>query len=135
MAGELAGKKILLVDDDRDILTAMQATLVELGAEVVTASDGNAAIEQNKAAAPDVVVLDMMLPKRSGFLVMENIKKGKKRTDAPRVIMITGNQGSRHKTYAESLGVDVYLNKPFRMEKLIESVKKLTGVATPAAQQ
>jgi DNA-binding response OmpR family regulator len=127
MAGELTGKKILLVDDDRDILAAMEAALADMGLEILTAADGNAAIEQAEHAHPDVVVLDMMLPKRSGFLVMEKLKKGKKRTDPPRIIMITGNQGTRHKVYAESLGVDVYLNKPFRMERLIDSVKKLMG--------
>jgi len=127
MAEELAGRKILLVDDDKDILAAMQVALADLGLEIFTAFDGDAAVKQAQSAQPDVVVLDMMLPKRSGFLVMENLKKGKKKTDPPRVIMITGNQGSRHKTYAESLGVDVYLNKPFRMEKLIEAVKKLLG--------
>ena len=125
MAGEPAAKKILLVDDDRDILTAMQAALADLKADILIATDGNEAISQADLKSPDVVVLDMMLPKRSGFLVMEKLKKGKKRTDPPRVIMITGNLGSRHKTYAESLGVDAYLNKPFRMEKLIEAVKKL----------
>jgi len=125
MAGEPSGKKILLVDDDRDILTAMQAALADLQADILIATDGNEAISQADLKAPDVVVLDMMLPKRSGFLVMEKLKKGKKRTDPPRVIMITGNLGSRHKTYAESLGVDAYLNKPFRMEKLVEAVKKL----------
>ena len=127
MAGELAGKKILLVDDDRDILAAMQAALADMGPDILTAGDGNSAIEQATSEHPDLVVLDMMLPKRSGFLVMENLKKGKKRTDPPRVIMITGNQGSRHKVYAESLGIDVYLNKPFRMEKLLDAVKKLLG--------
>ncbi len=127
MAGELAGKTILIVDDDRDILAAMTATLQELGPTIFTASDGNDAITQAQANPPDLVVLDMMLPKRSGFLVMEKLKAGKKRTDPPRVIMVTGNQGMRHKTYAESLGVDLYLNKPFRMEKLVESVKKLLG--------
>ena len=132
MAGELAGKKVLLVDDDRDIMAAMQAALEELGPQILVASDGNSAIEQATSAHPDLVVLDMMLPKRSGFLVMENLKKGKKRTDPPRVIMITGNQGARHKVYAESLGVDVYLNKPFRMEKLLDAVKKL--LSPPAAE-
>jgi len=127
MAGELAGKKVLVVDDDRDILAAIQTALADLGPEVFVASDGDNAIKQAETAQPDVVVLDMMLPKRSGFLVMEKLKKGKKRTDLPRVIMITGNQGSRHKTYAESLGVDIYLNKPFRMEKLIDSIKKLVS--------
>jgi DNA-binding response OmpR family regulator len=76
-------------------------------------------------------VLDQMMPKRSGFLVMEGLKRGKQRTDPPRVIMITGNLGSRHKVYAESLGVDVYLNKPFHMERLVESVLKLLGAPPP----
>ena len=125
MAGELTGKKILLVDDDRDILAAMQATLEEMGPTLIIACDGDDAVKQAEEQSPDLIVLDQMLPKRSGLLVMEKLKRGKKRTDSPRVIMITGNQGTRHKTYAESLGVDVYLNKPFRMERLIEAVKKL----------
>jgi DNA-binding response OmpR family regulator len=125
MAGELAGKKVLLVDDDRDILAAMQAALADLGPQILTALDGDEAIRQAEQSAPDLVVLDQMLPKRSGLLVMEKLKRGKKRTDPPRVIMITGNQGTRHKIYAESLGVDVYLNKPFRMDRLVDSVKSL----------
>jgi len=125
MAEKLAGKKLLLVDDDRDILSAMVACLSETGAEIFTAGDGNEAIIQAEQHQPDLVVLDMMLPKRGGFVVLEKLKRGKKRTDPPRVIMITGNQGARHKVYAESQGVEVYLNKPFRMDKLLESVKKL----------
>jgi len=121
----MAGKKILLVDDDRDILASMQAALADLGPEIFTASDGNEAIAQAETHQPDLVVLDMMLPKRSGFLVLERLKRGKKRTDPPRVVMVTGNQGSRHKVYAESLGAEVYLNKPFRMERLIEAARKL----------
>jgi DNA-binding response OmpR family regulator len=122
---EQAAKTILLVDDDRDILTAMKMALEEAGYKILTCADGNDAIQQAETARPDLVVLDMMLPKRSGFLVMEKLKRGKKRTDPPRVIMITGNQGVRHKTYAEGLGVDAYLNKPFRMERLLETVKKI----------
>lgn len=125
MPGELEGKTILLVDDDRDILATMSAALSDMGPQIFTAQNGNDALTEAGKHNPDLVVLDMMLPGRSGFLVMEKLKRGKKRTDPPRVIMITGNQGARHKVYAESLGVDVYLNKPFRMEKLLESVKKL----------
>jgi DNA-binding response OmpR family regulator len=125
MAGELDGRTILIVDDDRDILATMEAALSELGPTILTAEDGNAALLQAEEKDPDLVVLDMMLPKRSGFLVMQKLKHGKKRSDPPRVIMITGNLGSRHKIYAESLGVDVYLNKPFRIEKLVETVKGL----------
>jgi DNA-binding response OmpR family regulator len=129
MPGELAGKTILLVDDDRDILTAMKAALDELGPSLFIATNGDEALIQAQEHNPDLVVLDMMLPKRSGFLVMEKLKRGKKKTDPPHVIMVTGNEGARHKVYAESLGVEVYLNKPFRMEKLLDSVKGLLGVA------
>jgi len=119
------GKKILLVDDDRDILSAMQIAMEDMDVEILTAQDGNTAVTLAEEHLPDLVVLDMMLPKRSGFLVMEKLKRGKKRGDPPRIIMITGNQGSRHKVYAESLGVDKYLNKPFRMERLLEAVQEM----------
>ncbi len=127
MSDELSGKKILLVDDDRDILTTMQTALEDLGPEILMATDGNEALTLARDEEPDLVVLDMMLPKRSGFLVMEKLKQGRKRTDPPRVIMVTANQGSRHKMYAQSLGVDEYLNKPFRMEKLVEATRRLLG--------
>ena len=131
MAEELVGKKLLLVDDDPDILTAMQAALADTGATIETASDGDQAIDKIARGTPDLVVLDMMLPKRSGFLVMERLKRARKAEDRPRVIMITGNQGTRHRVYAETLGIDVYLNKPFRMEKLVSSIKELlTKVAS-----
>jgi len=124
---EQAGKAVLLVDDDHDILTAMKMALDGSGYRILTSTDGNDAIWQAEVSHPDLVVLDMMLPKRSGFLVLEKLKRGKKRTDPPRIIMITGNQGVRHRAYAESLGVDLYLNKPFRMERLVESVKNILG--------
>ena len=125
MPGELDGKTILLVDDDKDILASMEAALSELGPTLLTAGDGNEAVVQANEHRPDLVVLDMMLPKRSGFLVMENLRRSRKPEERPKVIMITGNEGSRHKIYAESLGVNAYINKPFRMEKLIEAVKSL----------
>lgn len=125
MSNELDGKKILLVDDDTDILAAMQAALADTGATLDTATDGNTAVEKATSDSPDLVILDMMLPKRSGFLVMERLKKGRKPEDPPRVIMVTGNQGSRHRVYAETLGVSMYLTKPFRMDKLIKAVKDM----------
>ena len=125
MAGELDGKTILLVDDDKDILEAIQSVLSDLGPTIVTASDGNTAITEAETHSPDLVILDMMLPKRSGFLVMEKLKGGKKASDPPQIIMITGNQGVRHKSYAESLGVSAYINKPFRMDKLLDTVRKV----------
>ncbi len=126
MTKSLEGKNILLVDDDREMLDALVTVLSDTGATLKTAADGNAAVETAEEFDPDLVVLDAMLPKRSGFLVLEKLKgPGKKRGAKPFVIMITGNAGKRHQVWAESLGVDGYLNKPFRMERLIESVEKL----------
>jgi DNA-binding response OmpR family regulator len=130
---QLEGKKILLVDDDNDILTSMQAAFEPTGATVETANNGNKAVELAERNQPDLVVLDMMLPGRSGFLVLEKIKSKKPKNAKPFVIMITGNQGARHKMYAESLGVSEYFNKPVKLDKLIASAERLLGPdAAPA---
>jgi DNA-binding response OmpR family regulator len=126
----LDGKRILLVDDDPDILTSMQAAFEPTGATVETANNGNKAVEIAEKSQPDLVVLDMMLPGRSGFLVLEKIKAKKPRNAKPHVIMITGNQGARHKMYAESLGVSEYFNKPVKLDKLIASAEKLLAAPT-----
>ena len=126
----LQGKKILLVDDDPDIVTSITAALADSNADIRSCRDGSKAVEEFASFNPDLVVLDMMLPGKSGFLVLERIKpRGAKH---PKVIMITGNPGSRHKQYAGTLGVDVYLNKPFRMERLTTAIEQLLGAA-PAA--
>ena len=132
MATPLDGKRILLVDDDNDILTAMQAAFEPTGAQVETATNGNKAVELAEKNDPDVVVLDMMLPGRSGFLVLEKIKARKPRNAKPYVIMITGNQGGRHKMYAETLGVSEYFTKPVKMDKLIATAERLVGGSAPA---
>ncbi len=128
MSLSFAGKNVLIVEDDPDMMTALTTVIDETGATIETAADGNAAIERAEKFSPDLVILDAMLPKRSGFLVLEKLKSGKKKGDKPRIIMITGNEGKRHQAWAESLGVDGYLNKPFRMERLLESMEKLLTV-------
>src|SRR3954462_8416975 len=131
MSDSLKEKRILLVDDDQDILTSMQAAFEPTGATIEMASNGNKAVELVEKNAPDLVVLDMMLPGRRGFLVLEKIKSKKPKNAKPFVIMITGNQGGRHKMYAESLGVSEYFNKPVKLDKLIASAEKL--LTTPVA--
>jgi len=133
----LSGKRILMVDDDQDILTTMQAAFEPLGPTIETASNGNKAVEMAEKNPPDLIILDMMLPGRSGFLVLEKIqfeksKAKKPRSSPPLVIMITGNQGSRHKMYAETLGASEYFIKPVKLDKLIATAERLLG-ATPAA--
>ncbi|MGH7213435.1 MAG: response regulator [Tepidisphaeraceae bacterium] len=125
MSENLNQKRVLLVDDDNDILTSMQAAFEPTGALIETANNGNKAVELAEKNDPDLVVLDMMLPGRSGFLVLEKIKAKKPRNAKPYIIMITGNQGARHKMYAESLGVSEYFTKPVKMDKLIQTAEKL----------
>jgi DNA-binding response OmpR family regulator len=119
-----AGKKrILLVDDDYEIIESMRLALESRGYQILVARDGNQGLAMAEREDPDLMILDMMMPKRSGFLVLEKLRRS--RPVPLRVIMITANEGSRHKVYAEMLGVDEYLRKPFAMDRLLESVAKL----------
>lgn len=118
-----SGKRILLVDDDNEIVESMRTVLESRGYEILVAKDGNQGLVMAESESPDLVVLDMMMPKRSGFLVLEKLRRS--RPDPLRVIMITANEGSRHKAYAEMLGVDDYIRKPFAMDRLLESVDRL----------
>jgi len=65
----------------------------------------------------------MMMPKRSGFLVLEQLRRS--RPVPVKVVMITANEGSRHRAYAEMLGVDDYIRKPFAMDRLLATVQRL----------
>ena len=114
----LLGRSILVVDDDPDIRELMCLALESEGASVQLAEDGDQAITALKTATPEVVVLDMMLPQRSGFLVMEEIMRIQR---PPPVIMVTANEGRRHQAYAESLGVSAYLHKPVPMTLLMDT--------------
>jgi DNA-binding response OmpR family regulator len=118
-----ASKRILLVDDDQEIVESMRTVLETRGYQILVARDGNQGLVMAESEEPDLVVLDMMMPKRSGFLVLEKLRRS--RPDPMRVIMITANEGSRHKAYAEMLGVDDYIRKPFAMDRLLESVDRL----------
>ena len=126
MAEEKSGKqpqRILIVDDDHEIVESVKFALETKGYSVLVARDGNQGLAMAEREDPDLVILDMMMPKRSGFLVLEKLRRT--RPVPLRVIMITANEGSRHKAYAEMLGVDDYIRKPFAMDRLMESVDRL----------
>lgn len=120
--GRLEEVRVLIVDDDRDVLESVDAAFQSEGALTLTATDGDAAVDICNEDPPDIVILDMMLPKRSGFLALEKIKG---REDSPIVIMITANDGKRHQAYGESLGVDAYLLKPVPLSRLLDTAVEL----------
>jgi DNA-binding response OmpR family regulator len=116
-------RRVLIVDDDGEIVESVRYALDVKGYEVLVARDGNQGLAMAEREDPDLVILDMMMPKRSGFLVLEKLRRT--RPVPMKVIMITANEGSRHKAYAEMLGVDDYIRKPFAMDRLMESVSRL----------
>jgi len=118
-----SAKRVLIVDDDNEIVESVRFALEQRGYQVLVARDGNQGLSMAEREDPDLVILDMMMPKRSGFLVLEKLRRS--RPVPLRVVMITANEGSRHKAYAEMLGVDDYIRKPFAMDRLMESVEKL----------
>jgi DNA-binding response OmpR family regulator len=127
MPAKLDGRSVLVVDDDPDIVTSVKLAFQSSGAQVTTARDGNQAVELAKSNDPDLIVLDMMMPKRSGFLVMQSIKPQREAGTRPYVIMITANEGKRHEAYAKQLGVDGYMTKPFSIDRLLARACELLG--------
>jgi DNA-binding response OmpR family regulator len=123
-----ANRTILIVDDDMELSDGLRMLLEKQGFRVMQARDGQQGTHMVYQHHPDLVILDMMMPRMGGYPVLEHFR-GK--TDAPPIIMITANEGSRHKAYAEYLGVVDYIRKPFAMERLIEAVHK--GLAAKAA--
>jgi DNA-binding response OmpR family regulator len=123
-------KTILVVDDDMELSDGLRAVLEKQGFRVLQARDGQQGKQLVYQHHPDLVILDMMMPRMGGYPVLEHFR-GK--PEAPPIIMITANEGSRHKAYAEYLGVVDYIRKPFAMERLLESVHK--GLAQAEAQK
>ena len=119
-------EKILIVDDDPDVVTAITIMLKDEAPKCTldSAGDGRKVSEKWEEFKPTVIILDMMLPGRSGFLAIEDIRKVSSESERPVIIMITGNLGSRHKTYAKCLGVADYILKPFRLTTLMASIVK-----------
>src|SRR5436190_11064889 len=124
-------KTILIVDDDLELSDGLRVVLERLGHRVIQARDGQQGKNLIYQQRPDLVILDMMMPKMGGYPVLEHFR-GK--SDAPPIIMITANEGSRHKAYAEYLGVVDYIRKPFAMERLLEAVDKALTAKAPSAK-
>jgi DNA-binding response OmpR family regulator len=123
-------KTILLVDDDMELSDGVRVILEKQGYRVMQARDGQQCKQMIYQHHPDLVILDMMMPRMGGYPVLEHFRD---KSEAPPIIMITANEGSRHKAYAEFLGVVDYIRKPFAMERLLEAVNK--GLAGKTDEQ
>ncbi len=124
-------KKVLIVDDDQSMIRTMTDALEPLGYEISSARDGNHGLACIEFYRPDLVILDLMMPRRSGLLVLEGMRELDEYIPA---IMVTGNEGNRHRNYAEILGVDAYLTKPIRIELLVRTVKRVIEQSTAESE-
>jgi DNA-binding response OmpR family regulator len=122
MPNRFANRTIAIVDDDPDILQSMELAFRHEGARVLTATDGLGGLHLLREEKPDLLVLDMMLPRSSGLLVLEKMQE--EHLSLP-VIMVTANQGKRHREFALGVGASRYLLKPISLVRLLETAESL----------
>jgi DNA-binding response OmpR family regulator len=115
--------RVLVVDDDRQFLEATRAMLEEHGYEVIAAHDGTDGLRQAERESPDLIVLDLMMPRRSGFGVLDHV--GHPGRPGPWIVVVTANDELRHEAIARAKGADVFLKKPFEMCELLQAVDGL----------
>jgi DNA-binding response OmpR family regulator len=117
----VAPQTILVIDDDPDICGHLQMILEDSGFRVITAGDGQTGLTRASHDRPNLVIVDMMMPKMSGFVVLERLKQ---RQGMP-VIMLTANGSEQQRAFAEFLGVDAYLTKPAGTKIILDHVRQL----------
>jgi DNA-binding response OmpR family regulator len=120
--------RILVVDDEPDIRRLVQVILADAGHDVVCVGDGNAALDAVSREHPDLVVLDVMMPKKDGFMVLKDMRATGVR-DSTRVLLLTARTAEVDWLRGYKLGADLYLTKPFENEELVEAVETLLGMS------
>jgi DNA-binding response OmpR family regulator len=116
----IAKKRVLLVDDDPELLESVRIALTMRGYEVLTACDGAEALARVERDRPDLLVLDLVMPRRSGLTVLDRMRCTAMRSMP--IIMMTATDEERHRDAAKLRGVSVFLSKPFAIELLLTEV-------------
>ena len=122
------GKRILIVDDEPNIVTSLEYLMKREGFEVQVAVDGEAGLKAAAASAPDLVLLDIMLPKMNGFEVCERLR-AHPASRGMKIVMLTAKGRQADTARGMAAGADLYVTKPFSTRELVAQVKQL--LATP----
>ena len=117
------GKRILLVEDEKNIILGVRTCLDAVGYEVEVAENGEEAMELIEQGHPDLILLDLMLPKVNGFEVLESLKTDPGTGSIP-VVVLTAKAEEEDRLRATELGADAYMTKPFRPQELWDVLKK-----------
>lgn len=117
-------KKILIIEDEPDAVTFLKMHLETHGYEVLTALDGKEGYKLARAKAPDLILLDLMLPVVDGFWVCEMIKTDKKYSGMP-IIVLTARSANNDLEVARKCGADDYVVKPFEFDDLLVKIRRI----------
>jgi len=115
----IAPVKVLVVDDDPTIRDGVEAALKLEGYDVLVASDGTEGVLRAELEHPNIILLDVLMPRRSGYSLLDRLAG---QIGRPRLIVMTGSDTDRHKALALARGADAFLPKPFEMESLLKIV-------------
>jgi len=116
-------KKILIVEDEESLLKLESILLTSKGYEVRGVANGKAALEAVAEEAPDLILLDIMLPEIDGFEVCRRIKENPATSSIP-IIMLTAKKSREDMARGESVGADWYITKPFKSAMVIETIQR-----------
>lgn len=122
--------KILIVDDEPNIVLSLEFLMKKAGYEVRTAADGEAALEAITAECPDLILLDVMMPRKNGYEVCQAIRENPAWKDT-RIIMLTAKGRDVEREKGLALGADDYITKPFSTQEVVERVQEMLA-ATPS---
>ncbi|MCS6995520.1 MAG: response regulator [Casimicrobiaceae bacterium] len=125
-AGPLAGKKVMVIDDSNTIRRSAEIFLLQAGCQVILAEDGFDALAKIADHAPDVIFVDIVMPRLDGYLTCALIKKNQRFRKTP-VVMLSSKDGLFDRARGRMVGSDHYLTKPFTKESLIATVQALTA--------
>ncbi|MFC1666767.1 response regulator transcription factor [Candidatus Omnitrophota bacterium] len=117
-------KRILLVDDEEDLRKMLKFRLEAMDYDVLEAGDGQEGLEKARSAKPDLIILDLMLPKIDGFKVCRMLKFDERYKTIP-IIMFTARAQKQDEELGKQMGADAYITKPFEPQILLENIKKL----------
>ena len=119
-------KTVLIVDDERNIMISLRHLMSKAGYEVLYAADGEEALALAESAAPDLILLDVMIPKRDGYDVCQSVR-AMPALEKTRIVMLTAKGLEVEMEKGLALGADAYLTKPFSTKELVATVQSLLG--------
>lgn len=119
------GRRVLLIEDEPNIIEAISFILSKDGWTVHTHADGETAVDRVREGAPDLLILDVMLPGRSGFDILRELRE-EAAPDLP-ILMLTARGQQRDRDMAEQLGATRFMTKPFSNSEVLETVRALAG--------